>query len=226
MRSNSFRFRSSLRLFPPLQPAPARYDQVVGFAERSVLRRAVLAALTAWAGLACNTAKEEPKSMPPVTSVLEHEVKLIDGTAKKLSDYRGKALLIVNTASECMYTPQYAELQKLYLEYRDRGLEVLGFPSNDFGSQEPGSCEVIQGFVREQFAVTFPMFDKLHAKGAEIAPLYRTLTQGTAEGIRGDVSWNFTKFLVDAQGAVVARFEPKVSPTSAELKKAVEAALP
>ncbi|MEN9581793.1 MAG: hypothetical protein RJA70_4802 [Pseudomonadota bacterium] len=158
--------------------------------------------------------------------VIDHEVRLIDGTPKKLSDYRGKALLIVNTASECGFTSQYADLQKLYLEYKDRGFEVLGFPSNDFGSQEPGTCSAIQDFVHEKFAVTFPMFDKVHAKGPEIAPLYEALTQQTSPEILGAVKWNFTKFLVNAQGQVVDRFAPITSPTSTQVKRAIEAVLP
>ena len=132
----------------------------------------------------------------------------------------------MNTASECGYTPQYAGLQKLYGEFRDRGLEVLAFPSDDFGGQEPGTNEQIRSFVDENFQIEFPMFDKLHATGPEIAPLYKTLSERTGEGIRGEVKWNFTKFVVDADGKVVARFEPDVEPDDPRLRAAIEAALP
>lgn len=158
--------------------------------------------------------------------MIDHTVQTLKGETVALSSYRGKALLIVNTASECGYTPQYDGLEKLYETYRDRGLVVLGFPSNDFGGQEPGSAEEIGAFCRKNYGVTFPLFAKVHAKGAEIAPLYKTLTQDTGAGIKGDVRWNFTKFLVDPKGDVVARFEPKVEPGSHELVAAVEKVLP
>ncbi len=158
--------------------------------------------------------------------MIEHTVQTLKGETVALSTYRGKALLIVNTASECGYTPQYDGLEKLYQAYKDRGLVVLGFPSNDFGGQEPGTAEEIGAFCRKNYGVTFPLFAKVHAKGAEIAPLYKTLTEDTGAGIRGEVRWNFTKFLVDPKGDVVARFEPKVEPQARELVAAVEKALP
>jgi len=158
--------------------------------------------------------------------VIDHEVATLDGKRVSLSAYRGKAVLVVNTASECGYTPQYAGLQKLYAELAPRGFEVLAFPSDDFGNQEPGTSEQIAAFVDEKFDVQFPMFDKVHAKGPEIAPLYKTLTEQTGEGIAGPVKWNFTKFLIDAQGHVVGRFEPPVDPADAKLRAAIEAILP
>lgn len=158
--------------------------------------------------------------------VIDHEVETLEGTKQKLSDMRGKALLVVNVASECGYTPQYAQLQELYGQYKDRGLVVLGFPSNDFGGQEPGDAAAIKEFVTSKFAVDFPMMAKVHAKGPEIAPLYKTLTEETPEGVRGEVQWNFTKFLIDANGKVVARFNSKVEPMSPEVIAAVEKALP
>jgi glutathione peroxidase len=157
--------------------------------------------------------------------MINHTVQSINGEAVELSSYRGRTLLIVNTASECGFTPQYEGLEKLYETYKDRGLVVLGFPSNDFGGQEPGSAEEIVTFCKKSYGVTFPLFAKIHAKGPEIAPLYKTLTEDTPAGIKGEVRWNFTKFLVDRQGAVVARFEPKVTPQSAELTAAVETTL-
>ncbi len=162
----------------------------------------------------------------PNDVVVDHEVALLDGTSKKLSDYRGKALLVVNTASECGFTPQYADLQQVYAKYKEKGLEVLAFPSNDFGGQEPGSAEQIRTFVDGEYQVEFEMFDKVHAKGGEISPLYKTLSEQTGEGIKGEVKWNFTKFLVDPQGKVVARFEPDTKPTDDEVIAAIERVLP
>ena len=177
-------------------------------------------------------AKPDAKPVAPATTapaagpVVDHEVETLEGTRQKLSDYRGKAVLVVNVASECGYTPQYAQLQELYGRYKDRGLVVLGFPSNDFGGQEPGDAKQIKEFVTSKFAVDFPMMGKVHAKGPEIAPLYKTLTEETPEGIKGEVKWNFTKFLVDPTGKVVARFDSPVEPMAPELIAAVEKALP
>lgn len=157
---------------------------------------------------------------------LDHVVEKLEGGEQKLSDLRGKAVLVVNTASQCGFTPQYAKLQELYGRYKDRGLVVLGFPSNDFGEQEPGSASEIKDFVQSKYAIDFPMMNKVHAKGPEIAPIYKTLTEETPEGIRGEVKWNFTKFLVDPQGRPVARFEPKVDPLAPEVIQAIEQVLP
>jgi glutathione peroxidase len=160
------------------------------------------------------------------TPAVDHVVKDIDGKDVSLASYRGKALLVVNVASECGYTPQYAELQQLYDKYRDKGLVVLGFPSNDFGGQEPGDNAQIKKFASEEYGVTFPLFDKVHATGAEIAPLYKFLTEKTDEKLRGPVKWNFTKFVVDAKGKVIARFESKTTPLDPQLTSAIESALP
>ncbi|MCB9569460.1 MAG: glutathione peroxidase [Myxococcales bacterium] len=158
--------------------------------------------------------------------VVEHVVETLEGGELALASLRGKAVLVVNTASECGYTPQYAQLQELYGRYRDRGLVVIGFPSNDFGGQEPGDADQIKGFVQSEYAVEFPMMAKVHARGPEIAPVYKTLSEETGDGIRGEVKWNFTKFLIDPEGRVIARFEPAVEPMADEVIKAVEAALP
>lgn len=158
--------------------------------------------------------------------VLDHEVKLLDGSQQSLDAYRGKALLVVNTASECGYTPQYADLQEVYAKYKDEGLEVLAFPSNDFGGQEPGTPEEIRSFVDDNYSVEFTIFDKVHARGDEISPLYKTLTQETTDTIKGEVKWNFTKFLIDPEGKVVARFEPKVKPTDPQVTEQIEQILP
>jgi glutathione peroxidase len=154
--------------------------------------------------------------------VIDHTVQTLQGETIKLDKFRGSALLIVNTASECGFTPQYEGLQKVYETYKDRGLVVVGFPSNDFGGQEPGSADEIATFCKKNYGVSFPMMAKVHARGPEIAPVYKTLTQDTGEGIKGDVKWNFTKFLVDKTGKVVARFEPNVKPESPELTAAIE----
>jgi glutathione peroxidase len=176
-------------------------------------------------------AKPDPVAPAPLAAagdgpVIDHEVETLDGTKQKLADLRGKAVLVVNVASECGYTPQYAQLQELYGKYKDRGLVVLGFPSNDFGGQEPGDAAAIKEFVTSKYAVDFPMMAKVHAKGPEIAPLYKTLTEETPEGMRGEIKWNFTKFLVDPTGKVVQRFDTKVEPLAPEVIAAIEKVLP
>jgi glutathione peroxidase len=175
-------------------------------------------------------AEAKPTEAKPTAAAegptIDHVVETIEGGQQSLAELRGKAILIVNTASQCGFTPQYAKLQELYGRYKDRGLVVLGFPSNDFGEQEPGDAAEIKEFVASKFAIDFPMMNKVHAKGPEIAPLYKTLTEETPEGIRGEVKWNFTKFLVDPKGHVVARFESPVDPLSPEVTEAIEKVLP
>ena len=155
--------------------------------------------------------------------VLSFTMKLNDGSEKALSDYKGKVLLIVNTASECGFTPQYKGLEELYERYRDKGLEVLAFPANNFGAQEPGSDAQIKEFCTLKYHVTFPLFAKTSVKGPDINPLYGFLT--TKAGFDGEISWNFNKFLVDRSGKVVARFDSKVTPLSDELLGKIEALL-
>lgn len=157
-------------------------------------------------------------------NVHDFQVKTIDGQDLSLSKYKGKALLIVNTASECGYTPQYKGLEELYQAYRAKGLEVLAFPSNDFGAQEPGNDGQIKTFCETRFKTTFPLFSKIAVKGPNAHPLYKYLTGLPQNG--GPVTWNFNKFLVDGSGAVVAHLASDVEPTSAELKKSVEKLLP
>ena len=161
-----------------------------------------------------------------MADVYDFSCKTITGETKSLRDYAGKVLLIVNTASKCAFTPQYDGLEQLYREYRDRGLVVIGFPSNDFGNQEPGSAEEIGSFCRLNYGVTFPMMAKVHTKGPDQAPIYRALTSESAETYRGEVKWNFTKFLVDPEGRVVARFEPSVEPLDERITSSIEALLP
>ncbi len=161
---------------------------------------------------------------PTGARVIDHTVQDIKGNPVALSSYRGKALLIVNVASQCGLTPQYEGLQKLYATYKDKGFEVLGFPCNDFMGQEPGSNAEIETFCSTRFAVTFPLFDKVRAKGDK-SPLYKSLTEEIEPSLRGEIKWNFTKFLVDRQGRVVARFEPKVEPMDPAVVAQVQAVL-
>ena len=160
-----------------------------------------------------------------MAAIYDFSVTSINGKEQPMTDFRGKLLLIVNTASKCGFTPQYEGLQKLYERYCDRGLEILGFPCNQFMGQEPGTMEEIQRFCTSQYSVTFPMFDKIEVKGPDAHPLYQFLTR-SAPGILGSkaVKWNFTKFLVDANGKVIRRFAPATSPE--KIATAVEAALP
>ena len=157
------------------------------------------------------------------TSIADIAVKTAWGEDKPLKDYLGQVLLIVNVASYCGYTPQYTGLEALNEKYRDEGLRILAFPCNDFGAQEPDSLETIEEFCSTQYGVTFDLLDKVHAKGPEQHPLYARLTQAVEP--KGDVAWNFEKFLVDRSGNVVARFKSAVSPDSPELVSAIEAAL-
>jgi glutathione peroxidase len=150
-------------------------------------------------------------------------VKTIDGQEKSLSDYTGKVLLIVNVASYCGYTPQYAGLERLHKRYKEAGLLVLGFPCNDFGAQEPDSNSDIVQFCQRNYGVSFDLFDKVHAKGTQQHPLYAHLTSKAIPP--GEVSWNFEKFLVNKNGEVVARYRSSVGPESSELIAAIEKAL-
>ena len=150
----------------------------------------------------------------------------IEGKPAPLSAYQGKVVLIVNVASRCGFTPQYAGLEALYEKYKDRGFAILGFPANNFGGQEPGTNEEIKTFCSTKYNVTFPMYSKISVKGDDQAPLYQYLTDKQANpATGGEVQWNFTKFLVDKSGKVVARFEPKVTPDSPDVAGAIEKAL-
>ncbi len=148
----------------------------------------------------------------------------IKGKETSLKDFKGKVVLIVNTASKCGNTPQYTPLEALYAKYKDKGLVVVGFPCNDFGAQEPGSADEIQEFCKTKYSVTFPMMEKVHVKGAEQHPLYAALT-GEKGAFPGNVTWNFGKFLISKDGKPIARFEPKTAPDSTEVVSAVEKAL-
>lgn len=159
----------------------------------------------------------------PVPKTLNFTLKNIDGKPVKLARYAGNVILVVNVASRCGYTPQYADLQKLYDEYKKKGLVVLGFPSNDFGMQEPGTEAEIKEFCTTNYKVTFPMFSKIAVKGDNQNPFYKFLTgKETNPKHAGDIQWNFEKFLINRKGEVVARFPSKVKPTDPEVIKTVE----
>jgi len=142
----------------------------------------------------------------------------------KLSSYNGKVLLIVNVASECGNTPQYEGLEKIYKEFQPDGFEILAFPCNDFGGQEPGTNEEIQNFCTSKYDVTFKLFDKIKVLGPDKSPLYAILTNNSITA-KGDVKWNFEKFLISRDGKIVARFGNKVQPTSDEVVSAIESQL-
>ncbi len=188
--------RHLLHLAPPAQHPIER------------MRRIIPALAFAAAALAAN-------------SVHDFEMKTIDGREVSLAEYKGKTLLVVNVASKCGLTPQYAALEALYRKYKDRGLVVVGVPANDFAGQEPGTNEEIATFCKRTYDVSFPMMSKVSVKGDDQAPLYRYLTSQTG----GDIKWNFTKFLIGADGTILSRFEPKVTPDSAEVVAAIEKAL-
>ncbi len=157
-------------------------------------------------------------------SLYDIPLKDIDGKATSLKAYKGKVLLIVNVASKCGYTPQYAGLEKLQKEYKDKGLTVLGFPCNQFGGQEPGSNEDIKQFCSSKYQVTFPLFDKLDVNGPNRHPLYSALA-GKTSPVPGNIKWNFSKFLVGRDGTILKRFDSGIKPSSRELVQAVETAL-
>jgi glutathione peroxidase len=151
--------------------------------------------------------------MPAMATAFEFTVRDIHGQPKSLAEYQGKVLLIVNTASQCGFTPQYEGLQALYDRYQERGLSVLGFPCNQFGGQEPGDNAQIEQFCEAKFHVTFPLFDKIDVNGSDAAPLYKYL-KSAARGVLGSerIKWNFTKFLVSKDGKVVKRYAPTHKP--------------
>jgi len=160
------------------------------------------------------------------STVHEFSMQSIDGTPVSMSAYKGKAMLLVNVASNCGYTPQYTALEAMHQKYKDRGLVVVGVPANNFGGQEPGTNEEIKSFCTRNYKVTFPLMSKVSVKGEDQDALYRYLTSPEANSTTaGDVKWNFTKFLVGKDGKVLARFDSKVKPDSPELTAAVEQAL-
>ena len=165
-------------------------------------------------------AGEAAAAAPSAPSIHSFTMKRLDGTEAALSAWAGKVLLVVNTASKCGYTPQYQGLQELHAKYSPKGFEVLGFPSNDFGGQEPGDAKEIQNFCISMYSVNFPMFEKTKTKGADRSPLYALLSDA-----KGEPKWNFHKYLVDKQGRPVQAWESKVAPESPEIVSAIEAQL-
>jgi glutathione peroxidase len=153
-------------------------------------------------------------------SIYEFSMKTIDGKQKSLSDYKGKVVLIVNVASMCGYTRQYAGLEQLYKKYKDKGFMIAGFPANDFGAQEPGTDQEIKEFCSKNYNVSFDMYGKISVKGSEIHPLYKYLT---ANG--GEIGWNFEKVLIGKDGKIVKRYKSRTEPGSDELAKDIELAL-
>ena len=159
-------------------------------------------------------------------SIYDFTMKSIDGQPVSLKSYSGKVVLLVNVASRCGFTPQYAGLEALYEKYKDRGLVIVGIPANNFASQEPGTNDEIKRFCSTKYSVTFPMMAKVSVLGDDETPLYQFLTDKAANPqIGGDIKWNFTKFLFDRNGKPVARFEPAITPDSPQVQTAIESAL-
>lgn len=154
-------------------------------------------------------------------NIYKYSVKDIQKEDVNLKSYEGKVLLIVNVASECGYTPQYAGLQNIYKKYNSKGFEILAFPCNDFGKQEPGTNDEIQNFCSANFDVTFQLFDKISVKGEDKAELYKMLTDNPVTG-KSEISWNFEKFLVDKNGNVVEHFKSKIKPEGEEITANIE----
>lgn len=162
----------------------------------------------------------------PAKNIFSFSLKSINGQETALGQFRGKVLLLVNTASKCGLTPQYKALEEVYRRYKDQGLVILGFPANNFLGQEPGTDQEIKEFCYINYGVSFPMFSKISVRGKNIHPLFKFLVeQETNPGFAGKIAWNFTKFLVDRQGNIVARFEPRQVPDAPEVIAAVEKAL-
>jgi len=169
------------------------------------------------------SAQTKPAGSAKVPAALNFTMNSIDGKPIDLSKYQGRVVLMVNVASQCGYTPQYAGLEELHKKYSAKGLSILGFPANDFGAQEPGSNGEIAQFCKQNYGVEFDMFSKIVVKGSGQAPLYKYLTSHPK--FRGEVDWNFEKFLVGRNGEVIARFKSDIEPDSREMVSAVEGAL-
>ena len=184
-------------------------------------QKSILALILILAVSACAARKAHRESIG-APGFFTLEAQRIDGMVEDLSKYRGRVVLVVNTASRCGFTPQYRDLQRLYQMYKDQGLEVLGFPSNDFGGQEAASNQEIQNFCSVRFGVTFPLFAKAPVKGPAKQPVFRFLTEQGSENLRGEVTWNFEKFLIDREGRLRARFGPFVNPLHSSLQEAVK----
>ncbi len=184
---------------------------------------ALLTVAFACSALVAVAAEEKAKPVPPV---LDFTMDSLDGKPVPLSKYQGKVVMMVNVASKCGNTKQYKPLQALHEKYAEKGLAILGFPANDFGSQEPGTSEDIAAFCEKNYGVKFDMFSKITVKGDAQHPLYKFLTaQETAPQPAGEIKWNFEKFLIGKDGRIAARFAPKTQPNSEEVIKAIETEL-
>jgi len=159
-------------------------------------------------------------------TIYDYTLNSIDGQPAPLAAYKGKVVMLVNVASRCGFTPQYTALESIYEKYKDRGFVIVGIPANNFGSQEPGTNQEIKTFCSSKYNVKFPMMAKVSVKGDDTTPLYQYLTDKSANPkTGGEIQWNFTKFLVGPDGQILARFEPKATPDSAEVTSAIEQAL-
>ncbi len=163
------------------------------------------------------TAEQRSQDTP-----LKFKVKSINGQEVDLQQYKGKVIMIVNTASKCGLTPQYKALESLYQKYKDRGFIILGFPANNFMNQEPGTNEEIKSFCELNYKISFPIFEKVSVDGSDMCPLYQFLTSKDNAPFDGSIKWNFTKFLIGKDGKTVARFEPKVKPDDSSVIEAIE----
>ncbi len=187
------------------------------------MKKIGLIALCLFIAAGCLMSDSVPSAELKNKSILDYKMKDIDGNDVKLKKYKGKVLLVVNTASKCGYTPQYEGLQAIYDKYNAQGFSVLGFPANNFGGQEPGTESEIKEFCTTKYKVTFPMFAKISVKGDDQDPLYKFLTsKETNPQFAGDIKWNFNKFLIDRKGNVVARFDSKEKPDSEAVTQAIE----
>jgi len=185
-----------------------------------------LGTMTALALIAIMTASGAFAGEGDTVQVTKYKMKDIDGKDVDLSAYQGKVLMVVNVASKCGLTPQYAQLVEIRKKYKDQGFEVLGFPANNFMGQEPGTNEEIKTFCSTKYGVDFPIMSKISVKGDDIDPLYAELTSTEKNGeFGGEIKWNFTKFLIGKDGKVIDRFEPPVKPDAPEVTSAIEAAI-
>jgi glutathione peroxidase len=224
----------------PICPLPvtaaAAYD--LAMTTRTIAVALIAAAGLVVAGLGVKAAFAAPGTPPPFvqppstrpaaagTGPLSFKVVDIDGKPVDLADYRGKVVMIVNVASKCGFTPQYAGLEKLYQADKDKGFVILGFPADNFHNQEPGTDAEIKAFCTGKYNVTFPMMSKVSVLGADKCPLYKFLTEpATAGPFAGEVGWNFTKFVIDRNGNLTARFPSKTTPADPKLTGAIDAAL-
>jgi glutathione peroxidase len=191
-----------------------------------MIRFTLLVLILGWTCIGFQQAQAEQKGQlvaAKTASVYDFTMNDIDGKPVNLSQYRGKVLLLVNTASMCGNTPQYSDLEKMYEQYQTKGFEILAFPANNFGQQEPGTNEEIKNFCYTKYSLTFPLFSKISVKGDDKHPLYRYLTEQSP--FPGEVEWNFQKYLIDRSGNVVARYHHRTKPLSDEVVRGVETAL-